>query len=68
MNGDNARGTLRQQMIAALNAMPLPPSSANAAAVLATLQPLYDQALAQGIVGTELTTLGVWIGEWKQAP
>jgi hypothetical protein len=62
------RGDLRAQMFAALAAMPWPPTQANAAGVVGTLQPLYDAAVAQGILGTEATTLSVWIGEWTQAP
>jgi hypothetical protein len=63
------RATLRAQLLAALETMrPLMPvNAASKAAVLALLQPLYDAALAASILGTELTTLRVWIGEWAAA-
>jgi hypothetical protein len=63
------RETLRAQMLAALDAMRafLPVNPGAAATVLATLQPLYTAALAASILGTEATTLAVWIGEWAAA-
>jgi hypothetical protein len=61
------RATLRQQTLAALKAMP-PRTSANKAAALAVLQPLYNSAVAAKILGTEVTTLRTWIGVWSALP